>query len=112
MNIASAIRKVRESEGLSASELAQRSGLSQAYISKLEDGKYEAPSIKTCRALAQGLGLTLRDFLDKIGMFDNSHNTNGPQLIGSALRSNGYNEEQVKMILAYADYLKTNTKLR
>lgn len=110
MNIASPVRNIRESLGISPAELAAKSGLSQAYISKLEDGQYQSPSLKTCRALAVGLGMTLRDFLDKIGVLDNSHNTTAPQLIGSALRSNGYNEEQVNMLLAYAEFLKKNTK--
>lgn len=109
--IGPSVKRLREKSGISLSRLAEQSGLSLAYVSKLEDGQYQSPSLKTCRALSVGLGMTLRDFLEKIGMFDNSHNnTNGPQLIGSALRSDGYNEEQVRMILAYADYLKTNTK--
>lgn len=112
MNIAHAVRSLRESLGISPAELAVKSSLSQAYISKLEDGQYQSPSLKTCRALAVGLGMTLRDFLDKIGVLDNSHNTTGPQLIGSALRSNGYNEEQVKELLKYADYIKTNSKTK
>lgn len=108
--IGPSVRRLREKFGISLSKLAEQSGLSLAYVSKLEDGQYQSPSLKTCRALAVGFGMTLRDFLEKIGMLDNSHNTNGPQLIGSALRSDGYNEEQVRMILAYADYIKTNTK--
>lgn len=108
----SVVREIRESLGMSSAELASKSKLSQAYISKLEDGQYQSPSLKTCRALAVGLGMTLRDFLDKIGVLDNSHNSTGPQLIGSALRSNGYNEDQVKMLLEYADFIKRNTKTK
>lgn len=111
-NLPGAVRSIRESLGISPSELATKSGLSQAYISKLEDGQYQSPSLKTCRALAVGLGMTLRDFLEKIGVLDNSHNSTGSQLIGSALRSNGYSEDQVKMLLEYADFIKRNTKTK
>jgi len=57
-----ALRVWREHRGLSASELAARAGLSQAYVSQLETGKRDG-SVAAMGALARALGVTLDDLV-------------------------------------------------
>lgn len=83
--------------------------LTIAYISKLEEGKCKSLSLKNCKALAGGLDLSLKDFLDKLGFLKN-RNRPSPKMIGEALRGNGYTPKQVKQIIDYAEYLKSKTR--
>jgi len=56
--IGEAIRRLREERGLSQSELAKRSRLTQATISRIESGSRRG-DIETLAVLAAGLGLAL-----------------------------------------------------
>lgn len=54
------IRVWREHRGLSASQLAARAGLSQAYVSQLETGRRDG-SVAALGALARALGVNIDD---------------------------------------------------
>ncbi len=56
--IGEAIKRLREERGLSQSELAKRSRLTQATISRIESGSRRG-DIETLALLAAGLGLAL-----------------------------------------------------
>lgn len=58
INIGEYIRKKRMERGLSARELARRSGVSQPYLSQLENGKNENPSIEILKKLAKALNIS------------------------------------------------------
>lgn len=115
-DLASAVRNLRIKSGISPAKLAERSELSSAYISKLESGQYKTITLTTSRALAVGLGLTLKDFLEKIGFLEkqdtyNPLNQNSAnQLIANALRGNGYTDQQARDIVNYAKYIKSTDK--
>lgn len=49
----------RKAAGLTQKELADRTGIAQADISKLENGNAN-PSLKTLQRLAQGMGMKLQ----------------------------------------------------
>lgn len=104
-NIARIVKELREMAGLSPTELASKSGLSPAYISKLESGEYKSISLKTSKSLAEGLSLTLRDFLTALGMLEDKERPS-LHMINHALRSNGYDSEQVTQIIKYAEFIK------
>ncbi len=57
------LRRERERQGLSLTEIAERTGIDRATISKLETGKLANPTIGTLRTYAKALGrrLTLVD---------------------------------------------------
>ena len=72
MEIGSALQRLREARGLTQTELAQRAGLSQGYIAKLEPsnrpGQHKAshqtnPSLAVLTQLAAGLGITVEILL-------------------------------------------------
>jgi transcriptional regulator with XRE-family HTH domain len=64
--IGSAIRGARGRAGLSMTDLAKRCGLSQPYLSQLENGK-ASPSIHTLYRIANALDLTPQDLLPPSG---------------------------------------------
>lgn len=57
----SPVKVWREYRGLTQDGLAEKSGISKAYLCQIETGKREG-AIKTLRAIATALGLTLDDF--------------------------------------------------
>jgi len=54
-----ALRAERERQGLSLSDVSERSGIDRATLSKLETGKVPNPTVSTLRALARALNKRL-----------------------------------------------------
>lgn len=106
-DIARKIRSLREAAGLSLSQLADKAGLSLAYISKLESGVYKTFSLLSSRSLADGLGISLKDFLEQMGFLDNNQERPSFELLTHALRRNGYTREQADKVVEYAEYIKS-----
>jgi len=50
--------RARNQKGLTQAKLARITGISQAHISRIENGKYN-PSLKQLKRLAEGLGTEL-----------------------------------------------------
>jgi len=63
VDIAANVRRLRKTQGLTQMGLAERSGLCQSWISRLER-RAENPSIGTLQRLATGLQVEIRDLLD------------------------------------------------
>ena len=57
--IIQAIIDARKASGLTQKQLAEKSGIAQADISRLERGNAN-PSLRTLRRLAQGMGMRIR----------------------------------------------------
>jgi DNA-binding XRE family transcriptional regulator len=51
-----ALKAVREDQGLSISDMAERTGMDRAAISRLETGQMENPTVATVNRYAQALG--------------------------------------------------------
>jgi transcriptional regulator with XRE-family HTH domain len=104
-NLAHLIASKRKEAGLTSKQLAERSGLSPAYISRLEKGDYPSPSLPSIKALADGLGLTLQAFLQEAGLLNNAERPSY-KLITQSLRHMGYSDEQAEDVVRYARYVK------
>lgn len=65
MDIVRAIIDARTAQNLTQKELAERTGINQADISKLENGTRN-PSVNLLRRLAEGMGMALKiEFVPK-----------------------------------------------
>ena len=65
MDVIKAMVDARISQNLTQKELAERTGINQADISKLENGTRN-PSLKLLKRLADGMGMTLKlEFVPK-----------------------------------------------
>ena len=65
MDVIRAMVDARISQNLTQKELAERTGINQADISKLENGTRN-PSLKLIKRLADGMGMTLKlEFVPK-----------------------------------------------
>jgi len=102
------IKELREKLGLSQGQLAERAGLSVAYISKLEGGQYASLRVETCKALADGFGMNLREFLEEVGIIANNLQKPSFAMVGSALRASNYTQKEIDKVMEYAKFLKSN----
>jgi transcriptional regulator with XRE-family HTH domain len=112
-NIAKNVRQLRLEAELTLTELHKRSGLSLAYISKLEDGQYDklAIRLKTAKSLAEGLGITLSYFFERIGFIQNDDNSPSLSLLKSALRINGeLSDKQADNVMNYVEFIKNSSR--
>ena len=66
-DIIQAMIDARKQSGLTQKELAERTGINQADISKLENGTANL-SIRTLRRLADGMGMKMKLVFEPIGM--------------------------------------------
>ena len=64
--IIQAMIDARKQSGLTQKELAERTGINQADISKLENGTAN-PSLRTLRRLADGMGMRMKLTFEPIG---------------------------------------------
>lgn len=65
MDVIKAIVNARTSQNLTQNELAKRTGINQADISKLENGTRN-PSVNLLKRLAEGMGMSLKiEFIPK-----------------------------------------------
>jgi DNA-binding XRE family transcriptional regulator len=60
------LRRERERQGLSLADMAERTGIDRATISKLETGKIANPTIGTLRTYAKALGRRLAWTLEAV----------------------------------------------
>ncbi len=64
------LRLERERQGLSLSDVAERTGIDRATISRLETGKLPNPTIGTLRTYARALGRRLSWTLEPVATID------------------------------------------
>jgi DNA-binding Xre family transcriptional regulator len=61
------LRKVRESKSLSLTEIAERSGIDKAALSRLETGRNVNPTLRTLESIARAIGVRLRLKVEDLG---------------------------------------------
>jgi HTH-type transcriptional regulator, competence development regulator len=64
------VKEIRKTKGLSLREAAKRSGVSHPYLSQLENGKNDKPSLEIINKLAKGLGVNNGDLILAAGHVD------------------------------------------
>ncbi len=80
MGLGRTIRAQREEMGLSQARLAVAAGLSQGYLSQIENGEVSNPSAAVLFRLAQALHVDPRDLLQAAGYRQEPASTNGERL--------------------------------
>lgn len=65
MDLGQKIRQLREEKELSLNGLAEKAGISKAYLSQLENSVSKQPSAEILLKIASALGITIADLLDQ-----------------------------------------------
>ena len=63
MNIADNVKARRKARNMTQTELAERAGITQAVISRLEAGQEDNAKLSTLRGIASALGCAVVDLL-------------------------------------------------
>lgn len=69
------LRDMRKLKGFTIRELADRSGVSAAYISQLENGNRGIPSPEVLMKLSEGLNISYSDLMEIAGYLENPNRT-------------------------------------
>ena len=104
--LASSLRELRQNAELSQNALAVKAGVSPAFIYKLEDGQFGTLSIDKVHALAKGLGMTFRDFLEAVGLLESTSTPKADLALASALRKRKLSAAQVNKVVSYVDFIE------
>ncbi|GEM_PF-1860281 len=99
-----AVKRLREQKNMTQDDLREKAGFATGYISRLESGGYASPSITHVFQLAQGLGMTLRDFLEYASLIPVNSTFEG------CLRDEGMNEKQIQEMSKYKNFIVFSTK--
>ncbi|MGE5390477.1 MAG: helix-turn-helix domain-containing protein [Deltaproteobacteria bacterium] len=70
MSFGDFIKKMRSEQGLSQRELADKSGVSNAEISRMETGDRKKPSPNSIKAIAPFLGISYEELMVKAGYIE------------------------------------------
>jgi|GEM_PF-1261035 len=58
------LRAIREKKGLTQVEIAEKAGISQEYVTRLETGGKKNPSLAVAVRLAKALGVSIADLVE------------------------------------------------
>jgi len=60
------LRMYREEKGMTQGDLYKRTGIERSIISKIESGEIKSPRLGTAIALVEGLGVDIREFVERM----------------------------------------------
>ncbi len=97
--IGSRIRRYRQEQGLSLSQLAKKAGISKGYLWSLEheDDTQSRPSANTLYAVADALGVLMSDLYGRTLEHD-AQNTEIPDSLRDFAESNNLPDADVRML--------------
>jgi transcriptional regulator with XRE-family HTH domain len=107
------LRSQRRLANLSLREMAERTKVSNAYLSQIERGMH-APSVRVLRSIARALDLSAEAMLGQAGLLDDARPADGgpaePPGTEAAIRADGkLTEDQKEALLSvYRSYVAVN----
>lgn len=98
--IGQTVKTLRQRKNITQTELQDEATLSSGYVSRLEKGEYEAPSIVHIIKIAKAFDMNLREFLECANLIPLETN------YSSLLRNTkGASEDQIRDITNYESYV-------
>ncbi len=113
MKLYAVIKALREGHKLTQEQLAEKSGLTRGYISRMEAGDYSegSPSIRTLQKIAGGLSVPLEFILNKAGITKEDYikSADTPTFLRAKY---DFDTQQIKEVEQYINYIKGKLKGR
>ena len=109
------LRNLRQEKGFSLNQLALKSGVSNAHISRIERGLRPAPSPEIIEKLAEALNADYKEMLVMAGYLPEQNNIN-PQysidkdIIAFLRAAEGLTEDEKREVLAYIEFRKAQRR--
>lgn len=104
------IRSQRKLANLSLRELAERTRVSNPYLSQVERGLHE-PSVRVLKAIAQALNVSAETLLAQAGLLEDEPDADGEQPgTESAIRADPdlTDEQKTALLAVYRSYVAAN----
>jgi transcriptional regulator with XRE-family HTH domain len=113
-SLGATLKNYRSLKKLTLKEVENELGISNAYLSQLENDKIKQPSAHTLYKLAKLYSVNLDTLLFAAGIIDEDpskkNSTNKKFLQDVAFSSDELTKEQRKMVLEYLEFLKSRNK--
>ncbi|MGH9208178.1 MAG: helix-turn-helix domain-containing protein [Acidimicrobiales bacterium] len=108
-SLGSFIRSQRHLANLSLRELAERTAISNPYLSQIERGLHE-PSVRVLRSLARALNVSAETLMTQAGLIDQDETASRPKSTEAAIRADRALSESQKQALlgVYHSYVASN----
>ena len=105
------IRAQRHMAQLSLRELAERTNVSNPYLSQIERGLHE-PSVRVLKAIARALNLSAETLLQQAGVLEGDDEAPAEATAEMAIRSdpNLSEDQKVALLAVYRSYVAGNEK--
>jgi len=105
------LKDARETQGLTLRQVEEITGISNAYLSQLENNKIKKPSANILYKLAEQYRIAFEFLLGEAGIVEKKEGQAGPKtLAGFALSSEGLTPEEESELAGYLKYLRFKKK--
>lgn len=105
------LKDARETQGLTLRQVEEVTGISNAYLSQLENNKIKKPSANILYKLAEQYRIAFEFLLGEAGIVEKKEIPEGPKtLAGFALSSEGLTPEEEAELAGYLKYLRYKKK--
>lgn len=114
-SIGSTLKEARKNVSLTLREVEDMSGISNAYLSQLENGKIKNPSVNILSKLSSIYRVPLKKLLVKANIIERENekkleaNFSFAQRV--AFKAEDLSEEERTEVLRYLEYIKTHRKV-
>jgi HTH-type transcriptional regulator, competence development regulator len=100
------LKETRELAALTLVQVEEATGISNAYLSQLENDKIKKPSANVLYKLSAIYNISLETLLAASGIIDEGGKQRSRLLKTAALSSEGITDEEEKALLDYLKYLR------
>jgi transcriptional regulator with XRE-family HTH domain len=104
------IRKQRKQAELTLRELAERTNVSNPYLSQIERGLHE-PSVRVIKAIAAALNLSAESLLVQAGVLDGSEASDDPVTVETAVNADPRlsDDQRAALMSVYRSFVDDGT---
>jgi transcriptional regulator with XRE-family HTH domain len=110
MSFGENLKKFREEKQLGVNQLALKSGVSAAQISRFENGKRKTPHVDTAKKLAKALSIPLPLLIDETIPYDEWDYDENQRRVANQIKD--MTEEEITDVLEYIAFVKQKNKKR
>lgn len=109
-SLGSILKKSRELIGLTLRQVEEATGISNAYLSQLENDKIKKPSANILYKLSNIYGVGINELLAASGIIEKQTSERRKLLNTIALSAESLTEEEEKALLDYLGYIRYKSK--
>jgi transcriptional regulator with XRE-family HTH domain len=107
------IRKQRQQAELTLRDLAERTNVSNPYLSQIERGLHE-PSVRVLKAIANALNLSAESLLVQAGVLDGTEATDAPVTVEQAVNADARlsDDQRAALLSVYRSFVEDEPENR